>query len=327
MATKLRKTKTVKKTAYDTSAGGFKVLAISFNNKIFHLYSQTYPDIYKRYVDRKDIHVNFSGVKSQKDIDTLRKGFIKRYKDAPTQEQIDQANKEYEIAEKNEIWSFRIQDAARSIVQDLVRAGSNKRISDERYKQIVKYVKDAVRAVANGKNINSVKESMPVLQRMISKFTYAGDTLENLKFYINQFKDQISDIPKDLWRGLIEVLPKKRLSSFQEDAVNDYRSVFSKAAVKNTRIRSDKEEDLTIMLVENKIKEDAIRTFDVLAQQHIDKLKKKDSKLKAQIFKDVSAGIKHKKGLAHQKIVNMYGPVDPVARTVAKIRRNSGNLK
>lgn len=323
MVTQTRKSKGITKKAYDTYSSDSKIAVIQFAGYQFSLRSRWYPDLYQEYINRKDIPVDFSMVKTQQDMDALRIQFVKRYKDAPTQEQIDIAKQEFEIAYKNELDAFSLQSVAGAIIQDLASAGANSRISDARYKQIIEYIKDAVRAIADGKNINHIKESMPAMQRFLSKITFSNDTLSNFKHIVNEYSKSefnVYNIPKASILKLLESLPTERItspSSGDGGPVKTYRDVIDKIARKNMQISDKKYSDLAILLFKNKIKTDGLRTFDVLAKQHMDKLKKKET----QIFKDASRAIEQKKGLAHQRVVRMYGPVDPVARSIAKGRK------
>ena len=166
MTTKTRKNREIKKVFSETSSSDSKILQI----KSFYIYSRYEPELYQEYITRKDIKVDFSSAKTPKDIKALYENFIKKFKDAPTKEQIDKAQKEYDLANKNMHDSFMIQNISRQITADLANVGSDKRISDERYANIIEYTKETIRALADGKNIDSVKEgNVSFVKRFLNK--------------------------------------------------------------------------------------------------------------------------------------------------------------
>ena len=325
MVTTARANKKIKGKAYDTSARDSKILVIMFEGEQFHLRSQYYPELYDEYISRKEIGVDFSGAKTAKDIDALHQQFTKKFKDFPTTAQITTAKKEYDMVHKNEQDSFVIEDLARSIMQDLSIAGANPRVSDERYDQIVEYLKDVIRAAADGKDVSKIGEKRAsTVRKLLNKVT-SNEPLYHTKHVCTQFINQIRNVPGKFIFELLSNLPEKRMTSYvigNGGVSDDYYRIFQKKAQENMEICNKKYHELTVMLVKNKIRVDGLRTFDVMAKQHMHKLDKQEQHQAAELEKAVVRLKNQKQGLARKKMANMHGPIDPVARAISKIRKN-----
>lgn len=325
LATTARKNKKIEKTAYDTYASDSKIAVIMFEGKQFHLRSRYYPDLYDEYVARKEINIDFSGAKTAKDIEALYQNFIKRFKDFPTAAQIKIAAKEYNTAHKNEKDSFIIESISRAILRDLGRAGANPRVSDERYAEIVEYLKDVIHAAANGEDVSNMGEKRG-LRKLLNKVT-PNEPLSDTKHIFAMYTKQIPNIPSKQLLELLSYLPKTRMKGGAQGEckiVDDYADVFRRKSVENTKICDKKGTELMFMLFKDKIMTDGLRTFEVMAKQHMYKLEKEEQHFFAALAKAANRVKNEKQGLLRKRMANMYGPVDPVTRTIAKIKKDSG---
>lgn len=311
MVTKTRKLSGKPKTAYDTSSSDSLIAVILYEGERFSLRSQWYPDLYNKYINRKNINIDFSGVKTQAGIEKLRRQFAERFADAPTPEQITSAKKANDIANKNKTNAFLIRDFARNITYDLADAGADPHISDERYLQIVDYIKSAVRALAEGKNINSIYETNLSPTRRFFNKVIGKDPLKNIKYMLNEcgWGNHVANIPRESLLSLIASIPKERIQSRvlgYNGAIDKYMEYFNKMARKNMDIADKKNNTLTILLFKNKIRVDGMRTFDILAQQHMDKLKKEKNNRDAAVLKEAAKTINQQHVSTPQRKTPLY---------------------
>lgn len=216
------------------------------------------------------------------------------------------------------------------------KAGSDKKISDERYQNIVQYAKNVVTALADGKDISKIEEpNLSGLKRFTSRIT-GEDSLRNTKEMMNGrrtgkrlLSSELNDTygeknttSKEVLLSVIERMPKERVTSWDE-IYEPFMTPFWNDTSKNMKETSEKYHELASLLMENKIKEDGLKTFDALARQHIAKLEKERLLARKE---DIKAAIRDKDervGLSKQRVAHINGPVDPLLRSAAKIRKKN----
>lgn len=294
MVTEARKKRNIKKTAkysyyYEgNNAESSPIVAIEKDGKFFEVKSTRYSEMYQRYLKRKKIDIDFSGAENLDDIVRMRDKFEKRFENAPRQADITAAKKEYYIAKKKEFDGYYAENLAYCVLQDLYNAGSDNNISDKRYQNIVQYAKNVVMAFAEGKDVNKIEEpKLSGFKRYISRI-FSDDALKNTKKMINEgpndkrllslelsntYSEQ-NTISKEVILSVLERMPKERVTSWN-GIYEKFMTPFWNDTLKNMNEASEKYHNIGSMLMEIKIKEDGLKTFDELAKQHIGQIKKK----------------------------------------------------
>ena len=307
--------------------------AIERDGDFFEVTSTRNSELYERYLKRKEIDVDFSGAENLDDIARMRDEFAKKFENTPSEADITAAKKEYDVARKKEFDGYDAENLAHCVLQDLHNAGSDKKISDERYQNIVQYAKNVLTAIADGKDVSKIEEpNLSGLKRFTSRIT-GKDSLKNTKEMINGMRtgkrllsSELSDTygeqnttSKEVILSVLKRIPEERVTSWEE-AHEKLMTPFENDISKNMHEATEKYHELAAMLMKNKIQEAGLRTFDELAKQHMSKLEKdRSSKRKADFIKalrqtDIA------KGTARQRVDKIHG-VDPVARSIAKIRK------
>lgn len=342
MVTEARKKREIKKAAKDSSYyEGYATMPSSLtriekDGDFFEVRSTRQSALYERYLKRKEIDVDFSEARNLDDIARMRDEFAKRFENAPRQADITAAKKEYDAAEKKQYDGFDAENLAHFVLRDLYNAGSDKKISDERYQNIVQYAKNVVTALADGKDISKIEEpNLSGLKRFTSRIT-GEDSLRNTKEMMNgrrtgkrllssELKDTYGEkntTSKEVILSVIERMPKERVTSWDE-IYEPFMTPFWNDTSKNMKESSEKYHKLASLLMEDKIKEDGLKTFDELARQHMAKLEKERLLARKE---DIKAAIRDKNervGLSKQRVAHINGSVDPLLRSVAKIRKKN----
>lgn len=309
MVTKKREHKKTKKTIFAKSEQGY------FPDMWLKIISIMHPKLYQKYQERKDIQVNFSTAKNTQDILKLRAQFEKKYIDTPSMEQIDIALQEYEASEKNEMQAILMKDCATEIINDLRTIESNKK-----YQQVIQLLNQNIQNLVNNQEITASNAS----QQILNKITFKREPLLRFNRLIEHTSLGKRNIPRETILNLTKNLPETVFYSPTPktgEAIEKYLKPFDQAVNKNRQQTDNKYHFMMLLLLRYKIKTDALRTFDLLAKHHLNKLNKQANKLKQQKLKQDNWNLNHKMGLAHQKIANALGPVDPVARSIAKIKQ------
>ena len=289
------------------------IVYLHINGHTFSLYSRHNTDLYMRYINRKDINIDFSSAETVDDIQVLYDKFVKKFKNYPTIEQIEAAMKKYELALQNYDDAAFSELLAQYIALDL--GGTD--CSDERYEQIVEYLKKVLEAFANGKDINNVKEKLSALKKL-----FYEDPLRSVKKFLNSYNLHYKISSNKIVLDVLKKLPKTRITDNGYCKVAlDYKKFFEENFSKTMKIEAKERDKVSILLFENKIAVDSLRTFKLLAGQRVYQLKKKKIKAKEKSFKNAKRKIDQKMGVAKKRLANINGQIDPVARSIAKIRR------
>ncbi|MBO7556249.1 MAG: hypothetical protein J6T72_02495 [Alphaproteobacteria bacterium] len=141
--------------------------------------------LYRAFIGRKNINVDFSKVKKKEDAQKLKSRLLAKYP-SPTEAEYRKAAKDYDHAAMREHQATVMHEFAKQIVYDLADA-SAAGVSDQRYANIVCYAKNLVAAVAEGKSIEDVKEpGRSVLEKIKDKVTGA-DSLKSAKNFVGVY--------------------------------------------------------------------------------------------------------------------------------------------
>ena len=212
-------------------------------------------------------------------------------------------------------------------MRDLIDVGNNNKISDEKYKLFVEYIKKLLTSINTGDDINTIKKpKLLSLPRIIIKEIQGYNTNigQDVKNMIQDHDLQHVGLPKEVIELLKNKIPTKRITtSFAESTLRKgYTKFFDKFIHENYHEPySRKYSELKRALIRYKTKKDALRTFDKLAEQHLAKLTKEKTKATKEIQK-AKARLKNAQlGAARKHLANINGPVDPVARSIAKKRK------
>ena len=346
MVTEARKKRNIKETAKDSyyykayNTMPSSLTAIERDGDFFEVRSTSNSELYERYLKRKEIDVDFSGAGNLDDIARMRDECAKKFENAQRKADITATKKEYGVARKKQFDGYDAKNLAYHVLQDLHNAGSDKKISDERYQNIVQYAKNVLTAVADGKDVSKIEEpNLSGLKRFTSRIT-GEDSLKNTKKMINGMRtgkrllsSELSDTygeqnttSKEVILSVLERMPEERVTSWDE-AYEKFMTPFENDNSKNMHEANEKYHKLGSMLMENKIKEDGLKTFDELAKQHMIQLEKDRILARKADFMEVLGHADSAKGKARQRVANINGSVDPVARSIAKIRKKDAKRK
>lgn len=255
------------------------------------IYQNSDEKLYRAFIGRKNIDVDFSKVKNKEDAQKLKSRFLAKYP-SPTEAEYRKAARDYDYAAMREHQATVMHEFAKQIVCDLANASATG-VSDQRYANIVCYAKNLVAAVAEGKSAESVKEpGRSVFERIKDKVTGA-DALDTAKDFVGVYAEDQSftgnEADKAIFIDMARDIPTKPIKSrvMGEDGdkvANDFmkvcaKKVFSMRAAQNKAFAS-----FAPIFVKREIARDVSDAFDEELRDYLAKRSKdkKIAKIKAE---------------------------------------------
>ena len=276
MVTKARQNR-VEQTAYDSSTWSGASITFTLQDaqvgeghRSITFSRNSYPELYDRFVNRKNFEVDFSDARTPEDIEKLKQKILA---DAPTpsKENYDKLLADLNDTYKQEFQSYFATDIARAVTHDLADA-SGKGVSDARYANIVEYAKNVLKSVGTKTPLEDIKESgRGGVQKMFDAFL-EHDSLQRTKRAIAQLKENElffdDKQAQKVFGEMAENVPSERIKShvIHLKDCDPVATQFMDIYEQKSRLAKEKHAKCYHAFVEEfvrtKIHQDVSRTFD-----------------------------------------------------------------